>query len=187
MEVDHMGEAASRTTRELRTSGAAAILLGLLYLAVPGVPADCWVSARVLPAVPIVAIGIIMIALGGRSYAADLQTDEADRLRAQIASAHDIPAATLPEAGRPTGRRWTVLPFVGLFLVGLALSTLMRGLDDCTGAPSSSLGAAAGFAITSVVAITLGLRRYRQQTAAGAASIEALRQQAQRARPPAGP
>lgn len=172
-----MGNATSRTTRELRTAGAAAALFGLLYLALPGVPAGCWLATRVLPAIPLVAVGVIMIALGAWTYRLDQQADEVDALSAQIASAHAMPAIALAEPGAQRGRRWTMLPFFGLFLAGLALSAFLRGSADCA-APAPTSGAAVGLAVAAAVTVALGLSRYRAEVATGAARVEALRREA---------
>jgi hypothetical protein len=99
-----MGSLTSATTREFRKTGMVAVLVGIVYAALPGAPEGCWLAVRLVPAVPLVVVGLIIVALGAQTYLLDRQADEVDALRARIASAHATPAVALAgEAARAAG------------------------------------------------------------------------------------
>ena len=168
--------ATARTTRELRTAGAIAVGGGVLFVFLPGVPQGCWVNTRLIPAIPLIALGALMVALASRRFRLDRQVDEIAELRRQVAVRHGVPTFAMDDRpGRLKPDSWTKLPFFGLLLGVLALSSAVANTGGCSGQTSAQWGAATGFAVGGLVITVIGLRRYRHAVAEKAALIDRLR------------
>jgi hypothetical protein len=167
-----MRSSTSQTTRDLRTAGGIAIAAGVVWTALPVTGAG-WMEARLLPAIPLLAVGVALVALTrSKTFLLDRQTDEVERLLGEVASRKGMPEFAF--AGRNSKPApWSKLPFFGLFLGAIAVSAIVRGQAGPETSASAS-GLATGFLVSGMIMVTVGVVTYRRMLAQKRALIDRL-------------